>query len=60
MNVLNKGRCKRCKASETREIKVGTLIDWIYPVKIWLWCRKYKKFCRYCSGRCKESPMGIN
>lgn len=59
MNVLNKGRCSRCLASETKEIKVGHLIKGQYKIRIWRYCKKYKKFCRYCSGKCDESPMGI-
>lgn len=59
MNILNVGRCSRCMASENKEIKVGTLIENMYKIKIWRYCRKYNQYCRYCSGRCKESPMGI-
>lgn len=59
MNILNKGRCARCSVSETKEIKVGTLIKGFYKVKIWRFCKKYEKYCRYCSNRCKAPPMGI-
>lgn len=59
MNILNKGRCSRCISSESKEIKVGGLIEGFYKVRIWLYCKEHKKFCRYCSGHCKASPMGI-
>ena len=51
--------CEILGKSETKEIKVGHLVEGQYKIRIWRYCNKYKKFCRYCSGKCKESPMGI-
>lgn len=60
MNILNKGRCNRCLASTMKEkiIKLGN-DGKPSKVSIWKYCKKYNKYCRYCSSKCKESPMGI-
>ena len=58
VNILNKGRCGRCIASTMKE-KIIIIDNDTSKVSIWKFCNKYNKFCRYCSGKCKESPMGI-
>lgn len=62
MNVLNKGRCSRCLASEMKEKIVQTdIVDGIAVSKssMWRFCRKKNNYCRYCSRNCREGPMGI-
>ena len=53
MNVLNKGRCSRCLASEMKAvIKNNKIYHYRY-------CNKNKKWCRGCSSHCLAGPMGL-
>lgn len=54
MNVLNKGRCSRCIASEIKPVLKN---DKIYRYRF---CNKYQKMCRGCSARCPANPMGLD
>lgn len=53
MNILNKGRCSRCVASELKTIVKGDKIC------RWRFCNKNHKWCKGCSSHCSASPMGI-
>ena len=53
MNILNKGRCSRCLASEMKPvIKNNKIYHYRY-------CNKYNKFCRGYSAHCPAEPMGL-
>lgn len=62
MNILNKGRCSRCIASEQKrkiiksEVILGVEVS---ESRTWKWCNKHNNWCRYISRNCKESPMGV-
>jgi hypothetical protein len=68
MNILNRGRCSRCIASEKRvglfwkkDEKVPDSPIFSSKLVKWLFCLKYKKFCVTVAGFvCKEPPMGIS
>lgn len=53
MNVLNKGRCARCIASEIK--------PFVYKDKIrkYRFCKLSQKYCQKCSSHCKAPPMGV-
>lgn len=53
MNVLNRGRCSRCIASEMKPVVKDD------KIKKYRFCKIFQKYCRRCSFRCKAPPMGV-
>jgi len=60
--VDNKGRCSRCFYCEIKVHKHGMFPLWeiedFSELKMWRWCRKYRRFCKGFSPHCHAPAEG--